>query len=88
MVQPPSAAFFSAVVLLRVDYSSLRMTFDGNVAFNNNVTADPDGNEVATNVIGGGLHCSNDDPAPQFGDSGGAPNIVHGRVTGQCVGLT
>src|SRR5436190_8410009 len=29
MVQPPSAAFFSAVVLLRVDYSSLRMTFDG-----------------------------------------------------------
>src|SRR5438046_1507703 len=29
MVQPPSAAFFSAVVLLRVDYSSLRMSFDG-----------------------------------------------------------
>ena len=65
-----------------------RETIGRTVSFNNNVTFDPDGNEVATNVIGGGLHCSNNSPAPQFGDSGGSANVVHGRVTGQCVGLT
>lgn len=65
-----------------------RETVSGNVAFNNNVTADPDGNEVATNTISGGLHCSNNDPAPQFGDSGGSKNIVSGRVTGQCIAVS
>jgi hypothetical protein len=65
-----------------------RESVSGNVAFNNNVTADPDGNEVATNTISGGLHCSNNSPAPQLGDSGGDLNIVHGRVTGQCIAVT
>jgi hypothetical protein len=64
-----------------------RETVSGNVEFNNNVTFDPDGNEVATNTINGGLHCQNNNPAPQLGDSGGDLNIVHGRVTGQCLGV-
>jgi hypothetical protein len=65
-----------------------RETVAGNVAFNNNQTFDPDGNEVATNTIDGGLHCQNNSPAPQLGDSGGTLNIVHGRVTGQCIAVT
>ncbi len=60
-----------------------RNTVGGNVSFNNNVTADPDGNEVATNTIGGNLDCSNNAPAAQVGDSGGAPNIA-AHATGQC----
>lgn len=60
----------------------------GNVTFLRNATLDPDGNEIATNTISGGLRCSGNSPAPQFGDSGGSPNVVSGPVTGQCVGLT
>ncbi len=60
----------------------------GNVNFQDNVVADPDGNEVATNTIGGNLNCSGNSPAPQVGDSGGAPNSVGRKATGQCVGLT
>ena len=64
-----------------------RNTVRHNVTFNNNSTADPDGNEVATNTIGGNLSCSGNSPAPQIGDSGGALNSVFGKTTGQCVGL-
>jgi len=64
-----------------------RNSVGGNVAYNNNVTFDEDGNEIATNTINGGLHCANNNPAVQFGDSGGDPNIVHGRVTGQCLAV-
>jgi hypothetical protein len=60
----------------------------GNVNFHNNVVADPDGNEVATNDIGGNLNCSANSPAPQVGDSFGDPNMVGGKATGQCRGLT
>lgn len=65
----------------------IRNTVTGNVNFNNNVTFDPDGNEVVTNTIGGNLNCEADSPNPQVGDSGGSPNIVAGRATGQCSGL-
>ncbi len=57
------------------------------VVFSLNVVADPDGNEVATNTIGGNLVCFGNSPAPQIGDSGGAMNTVGGRAVGQCAGL-
>lgn len=54
------------------------------VTLNNNVTADPDGNEMATNSIGGNLRCSGNNPSPQIGDSAGSLNNVFGRAHGQC----
>lgn len=59
----------------------------GSVNYNNNTLVDPDGNEVQTNTIHGNLNCSGNDPAPQQGDSEGAPNVVTGHKTGQCVGV-
>ena len=64
-----------------------RNTVTKNVTYNNNVTADPDGNEVQTNTVGGNLSCSRNDPAPQEGDSGGSPNTVAGEATDQCASL-
>jgi hypothetical protein len=65
----------------------LRNVVNGNVNFNNNVVADPDGNEVQTNTINGNLNCVGNTPAPQQGDSEGAPNVVSGHKTGQCEGV-
>ena len=64
-----------------------RNNVHGSVNFYNNVVLDPDGNEFQTNTIHGNLNCFGNDPAPQSGDSGGEPNHVTGRETGQCVGL-
>lgn len=58
-----------------------------NVNFNDNVTADPDGNEVVSNTINGNLNCEVDSPSPQIGDSGRSLNRVFGRAAGQCSGL-
>jgi hypothetical protein len=55
-----------------------------NVTFNNNVSADPDGSEMATNSIGGNLKCTGNKPSPQIGDSMGGLNNVFGRACGQC----
>jgi hypothetical protein len=49
-----------------------------------NVMADPDANEIVTNVIGGNLACVHNNPAAQEGDSQGAPNVVAGRKLGEC----
>jgi hypothetical protein len=54
------------------------------VTFRNNVTADPDGNEMATNSIRGDLKCAGNNPKPQIGDSAGSLNNVFGRACGQC----
>jgi hypothetical protein len=54
------------------------------VDFNNNVTADPDGNEMGTNSIGDNLSCTGNTPSPQVGDSGGTLNNVFGHANGQC----
>ncbi len=59
-----------------------------NVNFSGNVTFDPDGNEVVTNSVGSNLNCAGNSPAPHVGDSGGSPNTVGGKATGQCLGLT
>jgi hypothetical protein len=63
----------------------IRNDVHGSVALNDNVVVDLDGNEYVTNTIHGNLNCSGDSPAPQIGDSGGEPNVVTGRKTGQCV---
>jgi hypothetical protein len=63
----------------------IRNDVHGSVNLNDNVLEDPDGNEYVTNTIHGSLNCTGDSPAPQIGDSGGEPNEVTGRKTGQCV---
>jgi len=65
----------------------IRNTVSGNVNFQQNVTFDPDANEVVSNVISGKLNCSANSPAPQIGDSGGSLNTVSRGATGQCVPL-
>ena len=64
-----------------------RNTVVGSFTFNDNVVVDTDGNEVQTNTINGGMNCSGNTPKPQMGDSGGSPNKVNGRKTGQCSGI-
>jgi hypothetical protein len=68
-------------------FGFIRNHVNGSVNLNNNVLADPDGNEYVTNTIHGSLHCSGNTPAPQVGDSQGQPNQVTGVKTGQCVAL-
>jgi hypothetical protein len=65
-----------------------RTTVGGWVKYRNNSTADPDGNEVDTNVVHGDFACSGDSPAAQVGDSGGFPNVTFGKATGECASLT
>ena len=65
----------------------IRNDVNGSVVFDDNVLADPDGNEIVTNTIQGSLGCTGNSPAPQVGDSEGSPNVVTGSATGQCVGL-
>lgn len=64
--------------------ASFRDQIAGNVTFSNNVTSDPDGDELANNLIGGNLACSSNLPAVQFGDSTAAPNMVGGSGSGEC----
>jgi hypothetical protein len=65
----------------------IRNNVHGSVNINGNTVMDADGNEIVTNTIHGNLNCQGNDPPPQVGDSGGSPNHVTGRETGQCVGL-
>jgi len=61
-----------------------RDSITGSVRFNNNMTGDPDGNEIATNSIGGDLKCTGNSPSPQIGDSAGGQTNVFGHAHGQC----
>lgn len=65
-----------------------RTTVGHGVAYRDNILADPDGNEVATNTVRGNLVCSGNNPAAQVGDSFGSPNTVLGRAFGECAALT
>jgi hypothetical protein len=65
----------------------IRNNVYGSVNLNNNVLADPDGNEYVSNTIYGSLHCAGNSPAAQIGDSEGNPNQVTGAMTGQCAEL-
>jgi hypothetical protein len=62
----------------------LRNRVGGNTNFSANVMGDPDGMEMANNLVSGSLTCLANDPAVQFGDSGAAPNIVGSYGIGQC----
>jgi hypothetical protein len=63
---------------------TLRVQVGGNLVDTNNTMADPDAGEVVNNTVGGNLICAGNSPAVQFGDSGAAPNQVHGNATGEC----
>ncbi|WIG59305.1 MAG: hypothetical protein OJF49_002052 [Ktedonobacterales bacterium] len=68
-------------------FGFIRNVTHGTVTLRNNSFFDPAAMEVVTNTIYGNLACSNNDPAPQVGDSGGNPNIVFGKKTGQCANI-
>ncbi len=68
-------------------FGFIRNHVNGAVNLNNNVLADPDGNEYVTNTIHGSSNCAGNSPAPQIGDSEGSPNEVTGAKTGQCANL-
>jgi hypothetical protein len=65
-------------------YGTIRDNLHGNVLLAGNKLADPDAMEVVTNHVRGNLMCFRNDPAVQFGDSGGMPNEVRGHAAGQC----
>ena len=68
-------------------FGLIREHVHGSVILRNNTLADPDAMEVVTNTIKGNLRCSGNSPAPQVGDSGGQPNVVFGKKTGQCASI-
>jgi hypothetical protein len=68
-------------------FGFIRNHVNGSVKLNNNVLADPDGNEYVTNTIHGSLQCAGNSPAPQIGDSAGNLNKVTGAKKGQCAHL-
>ncbi|WP_125610110.1 hypothetical protein [Specibacter cremeus] len=65
----------------------IRNVQHGSTVLAHNNTASDDSMEVVTNTIHGNLVCTRNAPAPQVGDSGGAPNAVTGAKTGQCAKL-
>jgi hypothetical protein len=66
----------------------IRDRVGGSVTYSGNLLADPDANEVVTNVIRGNLVCTGNSPKVQVGDSGGSPNKVGGKALGQCAHIT
>ncbi len=62
----------------------IRNTTRGSVEFEHNQSADPDSTEIVSNRIWGSLDCSGNSPVTQFGDAGGTPNKVLGKVGGEC----
>jgi hypothetical protein len=74
--------------LTTVWFGVIRTQVGKNVILHNITLSDPDGNEYVSDVIAGNLNCRRDSPAPQVGDSGGAPNVVGKHALGQCATLT
>jgi hypothetical protein len=73
------------VIGVRTCYlGSFRDQVRGNVTFAADVTSDPDGMEIGSNLAGGNMVCLANQPAVQFGESGAAPNMVGGYAAGQC----
>jgi hypothetical protein len=66
----------------------IRNWVGGSVTYTGNKLADPDANEVVTNVIAHNLVCTGNSPKIQVGDSGGSPNKVGGKALGQCAHIT
>jgi hypothetical protein len=59
-------------------FGLIRDHVHGNITLRGNRFADPDADEVVTNVIFGNVSCSGNVPEPQAGDAGGQPNMVFG----------
>jgi len=62
--------------------AALRDQVAGSAGFLGDSVADPDGNEIASNLVDGNLTCYGNQPAAQFGDSNGAPTSSEARPTG------
>jgi len=67
-------------------FGMIRDHLHGNITIRGNRWADPDANEIVTNVIFGNVSCPRNSPAPQVGDSKGKPNVVFGS-TRRCPSL-
>jgi hypothetical protein len=65
-------------------FGALRNAVHGNLAVFTNRMADPDANEVLSNLVHGNIDCAHNSPAVQYGDSQGTPNRVTGSAGGQC----
>jgi hypothetical protein len=63
---------------------ALRDNVQGSVSDIGNTFADPDANEVISNVVHGSMDCFDNSPQVQFGDSGGVPNQVSESALGEC----
>jgi hypothetical protein len=59
-------------------FGLIRDHLHGNVSVSGNKWADPDADEIVTNIIFGNVSCPGNTPAPQAGDSKGKPNVVFG----------
>jgi hypothetical protein len=89
---PPYSTFADSTVggSLIVDdlntcfFGMFRVHIGGSLVNRDIVNSDPDGNEVATNIVRGSIICAGNSPADQFGDSNGQPNKVGGIALGQC----
>jgi hypothetical protein len=72
-------------------FGVIRNTVFGNVTVahtvGNRSDPDPDSTEIVTNIISGNLNCRDNSPPAQIGDSGGTPNSVSGKKSGECAGL-
>ena len=62
----------------------IRNNVHGNMTDHANTFADPDANEAIQNTVGTNISCTGNTPQVQFGDSGGIPNHVAGKATGEC----
>ena len=54
-----------------LETAKVRVSVRGAVVFDDNVLADPDGNELVSSSIRGSLGCSASSPAAPVGDAGG-----------------
>lgn len=75
---------FSVSAVRSCWFGAIRNIVHGNVAVAANRMADPDANEVLANFVHGNIACFVNEPAVQFGDSHGSPNVVTGFAAGQC----
>lgn len=66
--------------------SVLRNKVSGSMTVSNNVGANVDSNDVASNSVGGNLVCRGNAPTAHVG-TGGNPNAVGGLKSGECAGL-
>jgi hypothetical protein len=75
-------------------FGVIRTSVGGNVILTDVQAADPDGNEVVADTIGGNLICQGNSPKPHLGDAvegappGYGPSSVGGRAIGQCATVT